>query len=64
MPDENADFYCILVLPIYTAMLVNKNACLRFEYDASQRCYLYTEDWKFDIPISPAAIKMMHMLLH
>ncbi len=34
------------------------------EYDASQRCYLYTEDWNFDIPISPAAIKMMHMLLH
>ena len=34
------------------------------EYNATQRCYLYTEDWNFDIPISPAAIKMMHMLLH
>ena len=33
-------------------------------YDRYQRCYKYTRDWDFDIPITPDAVGMMKMLLH
>lgn len=34
------------------------------EYDRSQRCYRYLEDWEFDIPLSPEDIRMIRMLVH
>jgi len=33
-------------------------------YDRGDRCYKYTEDWEFDIPLSPEDVRMLHMLVH
>ena len=33
-------------------------------YDRAQRCYRYTEDWEFDIPLSPDDVRTIHMLVH
>jgi predicted DNA-binding transcriptional regulator YafY len=32
-------------------------------YDAGQRCYRYTEDWEFDIPLTPDAVRMLDMII-
>jgi predicted DNA-binding transcriptional regulator YafY len=32
-------------------------------YDRAQRCYRYTENWDFDIPLSPDDVRTMHMLM-
>jgi hypothetical protein len=34
------------------------------EYDRYQKCYRYTEDWEFDIPLSPEDVRILHMLIH
>ncbi len=34
------------------------------KYDGGQKCYRYTEDWEFDIPLSPDDVRTMHMLVH
>ncbi len=34
------------------------------EYDRQQKCYRYTEDWEFDIPLSPDDVRTIHMLFH
>jgi len=34
------------------------------EYDRAQRCYRYSEDWEFDIPLSPDDVRMIRMLVH
>lgn len=34
------------------------------EYDRTQRCYRYTEEWEFDIPLSPEDVRMLRMLVH
>jgi predicted DNA-binding transcriptional regulator YafY len=33
-------------------------------YDRYQKCYRYTEDWEFDIPLSAEDVRIMHMLIH
>jgi hypothetical protein len=32
-------------------------------YDRGQRCYRYTGDWEFDMPITPDDVRMLHMLI-
>lgn len=34
------------------------------EYDRNQRCYRYSEDWEFDIPLSPEDVRLIRMLVH
>jgi predicted DNA-binding transcriptional regulator YafY len=34
------------------------------EYNRYQKCYRYTEDWEFDIPLSPEDVRILHMLIH
>jgi len=34
------------------------------KYDAVQKCYRYTEEWEFDIPLSPDDVRTIHMLVH
>ena len=34
------------------------------EYDRKQKCYKYTDDWEFDIPLSPEDVRMLRMLVH
>jgi predicted DNA-binding transcriptional regulator YafY len=34
------------------------------EYDRKQRCYRYTEDWEFDVPLSPLDVRILSMLIH
>ena len=34
------------------------------EYDRLQKCYHYTEDWEFDVPLSPEDVRILHMLIH
>ena len=34
------------------------------EYDRRQKCYKYTDDWEFDIPLSPEDVRMLRMLVH
>ncbi len=34
------------------------------EYDRFNKCYHYTEDWEFDVPITPEAVRMLQMLMH
>lgn len=33
-------------------------------YDRIQKCYRYTEDWEFDIPLSAEDVRILHMLIH
>lgn len=33
-------------------------------YDRKQKCYRYTTDWEFDIPLSPDDVRMLHMMVH
>lgn len=33
-------------------------------YDRKQRCYRYTEEWEFDIPLSPDDLRILRMLVH
>lgn len=33
-------------------------------YDHTQRCYRYTRDWDFDIPLTPDDLKIIKMLVH
>jgi predicted DNA-binding transcriptional regulator YafY len=33
-------------------------------YDRAQRCYRYTNDWEFDVPLLPDDVRMLHMLVH
>lgn len=33
-------------------------------YDRRNKCYHYTEDWEFDVPLTPEAVRMMQMLMH
>ncbi len=33
-------------------------------YDHTQRCYRYTRDWEFDIPLTPDDLKIIRMLVH
>jgi predicted DNA-binding transcriptional regulator YafY len=32
-------------------------------YDSYQKCYRYTEDWEFDMPLTPDAVRMLDMLI-
>ena len=32
-------------------------------YDAFQKCYRYTEDWEFDMPLTPDAVRMLDMVI-
>lgn len=34
------------------------------EYNRKQKCYRYTDDWEFDIPLSPEDVRMLRMLVH
>jgi predicted DNA-binding transcriptional regulator YafY len=34
------------------------------EYSRWQECYHYTEDWEFDVPLSPEDIRIIMMLIH
>jgi len=34
------------------------------EFDRKQRCYRYTRDWEFDVPLSPVDVRMIHMLIN
>jgi predicted DNA-binding transcriptional regulator YafY len=34
------------------------------EYSRHQECYRYTEDWEFDVPLSPEDVRIIHMLIH
>ncbi|MGE5406687.1 MAG: helix-turn-helix transcriptional regulator [Methanosarcina sp.] len=34
------------------------------EYDAMQKCYRYTEDWEFDMPLGPDEVKLVRMAMH
>lgn len=34
------------------------------EYNRYQKCYRYTEDWEFDVPLSPEDVRILHMLIH
>jgi hypothetical protein len=34
------------------------------EYNRYQKCYRYTEDWEFDITLSPEDVRILHMLIH
>ncbi len=34
------------------------------EYDKKQQCYSYSEDWEFDIPLTPDIISTIRMLVH
>jgi predicted DNA-binding transcriptional regulator YafY len=33
-------------------------------YDAWQKCYRYTSDWEFDVPLGPDDIKIVRMAMH
>lgn len=33
-------------------------------YDHAQRCYRYTREWEFDIPLTPDDLKIIKMLVH
>ena len=32
-------------------------------YDSYQKCYRYTEDWEFDMPLTPDAVRMLDMVI-
>ncbi len=32
-------------------------------YDAVQRCYRYSEEWEFDMPLTPDAVRMLDMII-
>jgi predicted DNA-binding transcriptional regulator YafY len=34
------------------------------EYDRKEKCYRYTEDWEFDVPLTPEAVRIIQMTLH
>ncbi len=34
------------------------------EYDRREKCYKYTEDWEFDVPLTPEAVRILQMTLH
>ena len=34
------------------------------EYSRHEECYRYTEDWEFDVPLSPEDVRILHMLIH
>ena len=33
------------------------------EYNRLQKCYRYTDEWEFDVPLTPDAVRMLQMLL-
>jgi predicted DNA-binding transcriptional regulator YafY len=40
---------------------IERNAPL--VYDTDQKCYRYTDDWEFDMPLTPDAVRMLDMVI-
>ncbi len=34
------------------------------KYDRREKCYKYSEDWEFDVPLTPEAVRILQMTLH
>ena len=34
------------------------------QYDRREKCYKYYEDWEFDVPLTPEAVRILQMTLH